>query len=414
MPKVVKPTRPSVGGMFSGIGGLELGFHRAGFESRFLCEVDGDAQRVLTARFPKTKIFEDVATMKALPAVTALTAGFPCQDLSAVGTRIGIEGARSGLVGRLFELVAEAGDMAPEWIVLENVPFMLQLKKGSAMTSVTRRLDELAYNWAYRVIDSRAFGLPQRRRRVFIVATRGTIDPCRVLFADDARFDEPVESVGLARGFYWTEGNRGLGWALDAVPTLKGGSSLSIPSPPAIWMPDDTIQLPDIRDAERLQGFNSDWTEPTEADDESRRRRRWRQVGNAVSVPAAQWVAERIVNPGEFDEMKLRDMPAKGWPMAACKTPKGVRAVNVTEFPVAIARPHLHEFLQFPTTAISTRAARGFYSRIAKSGLRLEPGFLEAVAHAAGMDRRLARRAPVVKTTNLPQGDSSVGLNEAA
>ena len=84
-------------------------------------------------------------------------------------------------------------------------------------------------------------------------------------------------------GFYWTEGLRGLGWAIDAVPTLKGGSTLGIPSPPAIWIQGQRTSPtnPDIRDAERLQGFPSDWTEV--ARENGGRGARWKLVGNAVS-----------------------------------------------------------------------------------------------------------------------------------
>src|SRR5690606_22100238 len=111
-----------------------------------------------------------------------------------------------------------------------------------AMNVITTSLEELGYRWAYRVVDTRAFGLPQRRRRVYIVAARNG-DPRTVLFADEAY--EPEDATdnmqSVAYGFYWTEGLRGLGWAADAVPTLKGGSGLGIPSPPAILLPNGNV-----------------------------------------------------------------------------------------------------------------------------------------------------------------------------
>ena len=90
------------------------------------------------------------------------------------------------------------------------------------------------------VVDARAFGLPQRRKRVLLLASR-TRRPAPVLFADDAGEPPFAARAGVACGFYWTEGIRGLGWAVDAVPTLKGGSTIGIPSPPAIWLPDGGI-----------------------------------------------------------------------------------------------------------------------------------------------------------------------------
>src|SRR5439155_6074663 len=143
------------------------------------------------------------------------------------------------------------------------------------------RFEELGYRWAYRVINARAFGVAQRRERVFFVAALER-DPRDVLFADNAEpRPDPQDSSGYACGFYWTEGIRGLGWAVDAIPTLKGGSTVGIPSPPAIRLPIDRIILtPDIRDAERLQGFSADWTLPALEGDTVRKGARWRLVGN--------------------------------------------------------------------------------------------------------------------------------------
>src|SRR6185312_10951456 len=109
------------------------------------------------------------------------------------------------------------------WLVLENVPFMLKLRKGRAMKSLTARLEEMNWRWAYRTVDSRSFGLAHRRRRVILVASRDA-DPRKVLFADDTvHWDESLPDKARTSGFYWTEGNTGLGWAVDAIPTLKGG-----------------------------------------------------------------------------------------------------------------------------------------------------------------------------------------------
>jgi DNA (cytosine-5)-methyltransferase 1 len=405
-----------VGGVFSGIGGLELGFRRAGFSSRFLCEIDADARTVLEARFPDVKLHADINKLAKLPNVDVLVGGFPCQDLSAVGTRLGLAGTQSSLVNRMFDLV-ESAARRPEWLVLENVPFMLQLSRGRAIEMITKRLEGLGYNWAYRVINSQAFGLPQRRRRVFLVASRGRTAPERVLFADDA--DEPRETQAkrLARGFYWTEGNTGVGWAVDAIPTLKGGSALSIPSPPAIWTPSNgNIRTPDIRDAERLQGFQANWTLPTQRKSKQNGRRRWRQIGNAVSVPVAAWVAERIARPGDFDGAILQPMLDQNrWPTAACGSSKSRHSAAVSETPFEERHPHLHDFLNYEGAALSERAAAGFFQRVRRTTLKLEEGFLEALAVAAGFDRsqatRVAREPVAVKGR---RGQSAASVRQRA
>ena len=124
---------------------------------------------VLSHRFPEIDLHDDVRTLQALPEDTTLVvAGFPCQDLSQAGTTKGLAGSRSGLVGEVFRLIE--AHRTP-WLLLENVPFMLQLGRGEAMNVITERLEELGYRWAYRVVDSRAFRLPQRRRRIYLVAS---------------------------------------------------------------------------------------------------------------------------------------------------------------------------------------------------------------------------------------------------
>src|SRR5581483_4102304 len=173
---------------------------------------------------------------------------------------------------------------------------MLQLERGRAMRHLVDTLEELGFTWAYRVVDAISFGLPQRRRRVLLLASR-TEDPRPVLLSQDA--GEPLDRMTprTACGFYWTEGTRGLGWAVDAVPTLKGGSTIGIPSPPGIRFVDGFIGLPDIRDAERLQGFEAGWTQPALQDGTRRDGVRWKLVGNAVSVPVSRWVGERLNDP---------------------------------------------------------------------------------------------------------------------
>src|SRR5258708_36662257 len=116
-------------------------------------------------------------------------------------------GAKSSLVAHVFRLLRQRP--AP-WVLLENVPYMLQLAKGEALNFVVSELEKLRYRWAYRVIDSAAFGLPQRRERVFVVASL-TEDPRSVLFSGNEIPATPTNGDrNLAYGFYWTEGNRGL------------------------------------------------------------------------------------------------------------------------------------------------------------------------------------------------------------
>jgi len=360
-------------GLFAGIGGLEEGFRRAGFKAGLLCEIDAAARKVLEDRFPDARLHSDINDLDSIPNCAVLTAGFPCQDLSQVGRRIGIDGPNSGLIWRLLKLV-EAMSTAPDWLVLENVPFMLSLDGGRAIRTIIQKLEAMGFAWAYRTVDARAFGLPQRRRRVLLIASKSH-DPRSVLLGEDAGNPNLSSRQNSARGFYWTEGNTGLGWAESAVPPLKGGSSIHIASPPAIWFPQRrTFITPDIRDAERLQGFLVNWTKAAETE-KSGKRQRWRLVGNAVCVPMAQWIASRLSVRTPFEqEHPTLDENAR-WPSAAWGVGGRRGSSNVSEWPVRQEYQHLSTFLKYSGAPLSQKAARGFLSRLQASKLRYDPQF---------------------------------------
>lgn len=382
----------SVVGLFAGIGGLELGFQQAGWHAALLCDVLPASRAVLQARFPGVPYHADITTLTQLPPDTEiLCAGFPCQDLSQAGKTAGLDGTRSSLIGEVFRLLQRR---RVSTVVVENVPFMLQLGGGRAMRAIIDRFEALGYRWAYRVVDTYAFGLPQRRARVYLVASRA-VDPARVLFADDQPLARPATAIGdRAHGFYWTEGLGGLGWAADAVPTLKNGSTIGIPSPPAILMPDGRVIKPGIRDAERLQGFDADWTAPAES--VGKPSSRWGLIGSAVSVPVARWVAGRIAAPGDHDRVRDRSFPDAGkLPTAARFDGVQRHGVAISTDPLGLQPPPLTSFLRDVDgqRLLSSRATHGFLGRTDRAKLRFVPGFIAAVRlHAERMDAAGAGR----------------------
>ncbi|MFI9505610.1 DNA cytosine methyltransferase [Nocardia sp. NPDC052566] len=363
-------------GLFAGIGGLELGLSDNGWQTELLCEIDSGAQAVLAARFPGVPLHGDITQLRAIPAGTELVAaGFPCQDLSQAGRTAGITGKRSGLVDEVFRLVRRK--RGPRWLLIENVPFMLQLGRGAAMRHITTALEELGYTWAYRVVDARAFGLPQRRQRVLMLASR-TEDPRRVLFADDAGPRTVGDPDHDPCGFYWTEGVRGLGWAVNAVPTLKGGSALGIASPPAVRLPSGEIVTPGIVDGERLQGFAPGWTAPATEVPGIRHGHRWKLVGNAVSVRMASWVGARLAAPRDPIPGDQPLAPGQPWPVAAWGRDGTAYRVPVSTWPVHEPYEDLRDFLT-DSRLLSARATAGFLRRTGMGSLRFPPGFLADV-----------------------------------
>lgn len=365
----------TIAGFFAGVGGIEEGFHREGAETVFLCEKDARGKAVLANHYPGVEIADDITEVQSIPKVDIVTAGFPCQDLSQAGLKKGIGGTQSGLVQHLFRIIANNKyEDRPEWIVIENVSYMISLDSGNAIKYITTELENLGYTWGYRVVDARAFGVPQRRQRLLLVASKSN-DVRKVLFADNIENPPVNDSIGeidenKLYGFYWTEGKRGLGWTVDGVPTLKIGSKIGIPSPPAIWNPKTNFfGTPDIRDAEKLQGFPADWTLPAMELPKPKRGDRWHLVGNAVCVNMSHWLASRIFSPGEFDESLSKEIHRKKWPKAAYGHDGHVYEVKVGMWPVNMSTPSLNEYLEYPLKPLSLKGMSGFYSRAIGSTL---------------------------------------------
>lgn len=372
-------------GLFAGIGGIELGMERGlGARTALLCENWEPAQAVLSQRFPGVEIRDDIRQFTEVPdGVSVVTAGFPCTDLSQAGRTAGIAGENSGLVTHVFEALAgiRARRNRP-WVLIENVQNMLALDQGTAMAYLVDQLESLGYRWAYRVVDSRFTGVPQRRRRVILLAST-VEDPSTVLFADDAGEPDSSRYRADAFGFYSTEGHRGLGWAQDAIPTLKGGSTIGIPSPPALWVSGAAtgrkFVWPRVVDAEELQGFPRDWTAP--GGDGKRDGARWKMVGNAVTVGVSEWVARRMASPGMAVSPERILDAGKPWPSAA-RGERGRRwSVDASEYPVLRPYRHLLEVVDLEhARPLSHRATAGFLNRLLRGNLGRHPGFREDLA----------------------------------
>jgi DNA (cytosine-5)-methyltransferase 1 len=381
-----------IAGLFAGVGGLEQGFKDAlgaDAHTELLCECWAPARAVLNVRFPEVDLRRDVRDLTSLPSgLDVLTVGFPCTDLTQAGRTAGIAGAQSGLIRCVFDalrLTRCRGERMP-WLVVENVPNMLALDRGKAMAYLVRELEDLSYRWAYRVVDTRFTGLPQRRRRVILLAST-TEDPRNVLFATDAGERNATELAEDVYGFYWTEGRRGLGWAVDAVPTIKGGSTIGIPSPPAIWVPtaepSRRFVTPGLEDAEALQGFARGWTEVS--DSAARDGARWKLIGNAVTTRVARWVAECLVRPGGMHAECSVWTPGGSWPTAAWGAQGKVHQAHVSEFPMLHPYEGLASVVNLNAAKpLSHRAITGFRRRLLMGNLGWHPRFrddVEAYAH---------------------------------
>ena len=363
--------------LFSGIGGFELGFQSIGVQTTLMCENDTIAQHVLKTNFPNVNLSSDVCELEKLPRWTdVLCAGFPCQDISTIGNKAGLSGSRSSLIKEVFRLLKKT---PVEWIVIENVSNMLHLKSGETINTIVDELELLGYKWAYRTINSMSF-VPQYRRRVFVVASLHN-DPRNVLLSGDS-----TKVLGLISsdvfsnpcGFYWTEGKYAIGLYQNGIPTLKCGSTIGIPSPPAIAFPDGNIASPDIRDAEKFQGFPADWTKP--AEDVTKPSGRWKLVGNAVTVNVVSWIANKMINPEEYNYSNDKEfVVGKKWPTAAWGDGIKRYISKASEYPKERDEVSLVDFLEYPCKPLSLKAALGFENRLNTGTVRSPLFFMEAI-----------------------------------
>ncbi len=174
--------------LFAGVGGFDLGLERSGHTCVGQVEIDKHAQSVLARHWPDVPKHDDVTTaidwadeIGLTGNVDLVAGGFPCQDLSVAGKRAGLDGKRSGL---FYDALAFAKAVKAKTILLENVPGLLSSNQGRDFGVLLTELADAGYsNIEWRVLNSQFFGVAQRRRRVFIVASLGT-EPFRTVLAE--------------------------------------------------------------------------------------------------------------------------------------------------------------------------------------------------------------------------------------
>ena len=184
------------GSLFAGVGGFDLGFERAGFVTRWQVEIEPFCQAVLRSRLGRRQrvrrigLYADIRQCgrRNLEKVEIITAGVPCQDVSVAGKRAGLQGKRTRLFYHFARILRE---LRPAWFVFENVPGLLSSNKGRDFAEVLRVLMvSCGHGVSWRVLDSRFFGVAQRRRRVFIVGCLGKPCPPEILFEPESCYGD--------------------------------------------------------------------------------------------------------------------------------------------------------------------------------------------------------------------------------
>jgi len=301
---------------FSGVGGLDLGFERAGIRTVSVSEIDPYANAVLAERFPDAPNLGSITEVEAndIPEADIWSGGFPCQDLSVAGKRSGFSGDRSSLAFTFLNLVEQR---RPRWLVLENVPGLLTSNDGRDFLRLLREMDDIGYYVSWRSLNAKYFGVPQRRNRVFVVAH---LEPGRteqVLFeceggcghlapSSKAREETSSSYARSTSGDRWlTNIGTLIGAAanadrvreVDGVARRLDDSIISFPSrysrQPTKFN-DQTDPLTIAAGAPAVvipqQGVGGDDAEPIGLDSN-----RYKCIGNGVVAPVAEWIGRRIV-----------------------------------------------------------------------------------------------------------------------
>lgn len=293
-----------VASFFSGIGGFDLGLERAGMEVVFQSEINKFSQQVLKKHWPHVQLNCDINSLKAndIPESDLWCAGFPCQDLSLAnqGKRKGLNGHRSGLFYKFSDLVSKR---RPNWIILENVPGLLNSANGEDFKILLKSLDEFGYCLSWRVLDAKYFGTPQRRRRVYIVGSYRNLMSSQVLFEPGAtevivskskskksRSPKRLQS-SIGDSDIYSIQHATIGRKPSAGPQGKGfrsdGETYTLDSrgsSDAVYKKNDAFR---VRKTPRVSGrLDSN---------------RYRAIGNAVAVPVIEWIGNRIVEVSKKD-----------------------------------------------------------------------------------------------------------------
>ena len=288
----------SINSFFAGIGGFDIGFERCGFKTSFLCEINPFCLNVLEKHWPEVPKYNDITTLAAsqIPDAEVWCGGFPCQDISVArgaSKRMGLGGSRSGL---FYDYAALIEEKKPEVVIIENVEGLFNSNGGRDFGVILQKLNELGYAVAWRLLNSRYFGVPQSRPRVYMCCWRNSPDKAlRVMFDK-----EGAQKPSNGRLDFITESTKPteypkvpkVSYCLAATSGRHTGTDWSR----TYVVCHDGVRRMTPKEYERLQGFPDLWTLPSGFDSESEDTDtlRYTAVGNAVSVPVIEWLANRV------------------------------------------------------------------------------------------------------------------------
>ena len=282
--------------LFAGIGGFRLGMERAGHECIGFCEIDKFARASYKAIHDTTGEIElhDITTVsddfiRSIGNVDVICSGFPCQTFSIAGNRKGFEDTRGTL---FFEIARFASILKPRILFLENVKGLLNHDKGRTFETILQTLDELGYNVEWQVLNSKDFGVPQNRERVFIIGHLRGESGRKVFPIATKQTNKRIMQLGNIMNTTSFGGNpqcgriysiKGLSPCLN---TMQGGGR-----EPKILI-DGKLRKLTPKECWRLQGFPDyafDRAQQVNSDSQL-----YKQAGNSVTVNVIEAIAKEL------------------------------------------------------------------------------------------------------------------------
>ena len=295
--------------LFSGIEAASCAWEDLNLNPILFSEIDPYPASVLKYHYPSVPNVGDITKVdwsEYNEKIDLIVGGSPCQSFSYAGKREGLNG-ESRL---MFEYIRAIQEVRPKWLIWENVPGVLSSGKGNDFRFLLNSLAELGYSLAWRILDSQYFGVPQQRRRVFVVGCIGSGGgPAEVLFEREILQRSIGESEPIQKRLAKSDGRsnkksnklktifcRASSTAKaecyeNLSPTLTAHNGVVAPFissiPPRHLMPIE---------CERIQGFPDNWTNvPGPNGKLLSNTRRYKMIGNSMAVPVMRWIGKRIL-----------------------------------------------------------------------------------------------------------------------
>ncbi|MBT8421066.1 MAG: DNA (cytosine-5-)-methyltransferase [Gammaproteobacteria bacterium] len=285
---------------FTGIGGFDLGFEKAGIVPTFQCEVDVFCTSILAKHWPKVEKHGDIVELQpsSIPDADVWCGGFPCQDVSVARGWLGRDGFKGKNTGLFYPFAKLIENKRPQVVIMENVMGLLNSHNGQDFAILLHSLSSLGYGVAWRTLNTRYFGAPQSRPRVFICAWNGSVDAAYHVLFEYGRCEKPENPrIGFLRaskceitGAVVPE----VAFCLAATSGRHTGTD---------WSRSYVAYESEVRrltptECERIQGYPAGWTIPngdSSLSSEKIDSLRYKAIGNAVSVPVVEWIGRRVV-----------------------------------------------------------------------------------------------------------------------